>query len=117
MPAEDAAPTSVTIDEATAEVIETLLAEQGIDPASGGLRIGVEAGGCAGRMYQLQLTDGPESDDYTDACHGVNLYVDRASHEYLEGADITFTETAHGSGFRIDNPNATQECGCGLSFS
>ncbi|KPN30953.1 iron-sulfur cluster insertion protein ErpA [Halolamina pelagica] len=96
--------------------LASLLDAQDLDPASAGLRIAVERGGCAGLSYRFDLVASPESDDVVDDRDGVNVFVDPAAVEYVDGAAIDHTRSAHGTGFRIENPNAGQQCGCGLSF-
>lgn len=107
---------TITLDDRALETIQTLLREQGLDPDSGGLRLAVERGGCAGLSYTFALSAEPESDDVVCECDGVRVFVDSASEPYLAGAELSIESTAHGTGFTIDNPNATEECGCGLSF-
>ncbi|MCK1636779.1 MULTISPECIES: iron-sulfur cluster assembly accessory protein [unclassified Bradyrhizobium] len=84
-------------------------------PASG-LRITVEAGGCAGFKYMMGLADEPKPDDTVIEHDGVKLFVDNKSHEHLAGTTIDFVVALEGSGFRFDNPNARSSCSCGKSF-
>jgi iron-sulfur cluster assembly protein len=48
---------------------------------------------------------------------GLKVYVDQASMLYLEGASVDYVETLEGSGFKFNNPNVRNTCGCGSSFS
>ncbi|NHX36368.1 MULTISPECIES: HesB/IscA family protein [Halolamina] len=98
------------------ERLASLLGSQGLDPTAAGLRVAVERGGCAGLSYRFDLVGSPETDDLVRDRDGVNVFVDPAAVEYVEGAEIDHTRSVHGTGFRIDNPNANQQCGCGLSF-
>jgi len=43
--------------------------------------------------------------------------VDEASLAYLQGARIDFVDDLMGQAFRVENPNASSSCGCGVSFS
>lgn len=80
------------------------------------LRIYVEGGGCAGFQYGLAFDDKKDGDEVI-GCEGFELVVDPMSQMYLRGAKIDFVEGLYGTGFKIDNPNATGGCGCGHSFS
>ena len=82
----------------------------------GGLRIMVEAGGCAGYKYLIGLDAEPRTDDLVVEASGVKLFVDPESQPLLAGMRIGFVESLEGSGFTFDNPNAASKCGCGKSF-
>ena len=88
----------------------------GADKPVGGLRIMVEAGGCAGWQYQMGLVTDPQEDDTVVEREGVKVYVDMKSHELLAGTTIDFVVALEGSGFTFDNPNAKSSCSCGKSF-
>lgn len=81
-----------------------------------GLRIMVEAGGCAGLKYNMGLVNAAEPDDTVIERDGVRVFVDTKSQEYLAGTTIDFVIALEGSGFTFDNPNAKSSCGCGKSF-
>jgi iron-sulfur cluster assembly protein len=83
---------------------------------SNGLRIFVMPGGCSGYQYGMVLERNAKSDDISWTENGINVYIDTESAKLLEGASIDFVDTVQGSGFKIDNPNATSSCGCGNSF-
>jgi iron-sulfur cluster assembly protein len=82
----------------------------------GGLRIMVEAGGCAGYKYMMGLVDEAETDDTVIEREGVRVFVDMKSHELLAGTTIDFVVALEGSGFTFENPNAKASCSCGKSF-
>jgi iron-sulfur cluster assembly accessory protein len=81
-----------------------------------GLRIMVEAGGCAGLKYNMGLVKEVDPDDTVIERDGVKVYVDMKSHEFLAGTTVDFVVALEGSGFTFDNPNAKSSCGCGKSF-
>jgi len=81
-----------------------------------GLRIMVEAGGCAGLKYNLGLVDEIDPDDTVIERDGVRVFVDSKSQEHIAGTTIDFVIALEGSGFTFDNPNAKASCGCGKSF-
>ena len=82
-----------------------------------GLRIMVEAGGCAGLKYNMGLVSGTEPEDTVIEREGVRVLVDHKSVEFIEGTTIDFVVALEGSGFTFDNPNAKSSCGCGKSFA
>ena len=79
------------------------------------LRVYVEAGGCSGLEYGL-VFDEPREKDHRSECHGVQFLVDEFSMNYLRGTVVDFSDDLNNSGFKINNPNAKQSCGCGKSF-
>ena len=81
-----------------------------------GLRIMVEAGGCAGYKYNLGLVDEIDPDDIVIERDGVRVFIDTTSQAYLAGTTIDFVVALEGSGFTFENPNAKASCGCGKSF-
>ena len=80
----------------------------------GGLRVMVEAGGCAGYKYLIGLDPAPRDDDAVVEAGGVRVFVDPDSQPLLSGMTIDFVESLEGSGFTFDN--AENKCGCGKSF-
>ncbi|VFU09226.1 conserved hypothetical protein [Methylocella tundrae] len=82
-----------------------------------GLRIMVEAGGCAGMKYMMGLVADVNPSDIVVERDGVKVYVDEASLLHLEGTTVDFVMGLEGSGFTFDNPKATASCSCGKSFS
>lgn len=81
-----------------------------------GLRLRVIGGGCAGFQYDLYFEDVPTDLDEKFESHGIPLYIDPLSFQYLDGTEIDYVETAHGAGFKFGNPNVSGSCGCGSSF-
>lgn len=82
-----------------------------------GLRVKVVGGGCSGFSYDLFFEDETTELDQTFESHGVPLFVDMMSFQYLEGTEIDYVEGLHGAGFKFVNPQAKATCGCGSSFS
>ncbi|WP_029011744.1 HesB/IscA family protein [Niveispirillum irakense] len=83
---------------------------------AGGLRIAVDAGGCAGYKYMMGLAGEAAPEDKVIDQDGVKVFVDTNSHALLDGTTIDFVVALEGSGFTFDNPNAKSSCGCGKSF-
>lgn len=82
-----------------------------------GLRVRVIGGGCSGFSYDLFFEDEISDLDQRFESHGIPMYVDMMSYQYLEGVEIDYVESLHGAGFKFQNPNAKSTCGCGSSFS
>jgi iron-sulfur cluster assembly accessory protein len=80
------------------------------------LRVAVRPGGCAGFQYDLFFDASHLEGDVVKSFGGVNVVIDKASIEYVNGAVIDYVDSLSESGFKIENPNATGGCGCGKSF-
>jgi iron-sulfur cluster assembly accessory protein len=80
------------------------------------LRVFIEQGGCSGMQYSMTF-DEHRSDDVVVHWHGVDVVVDPFSAQYIRGAQVDFSDSLTGGGFKISNPNARQSCGCGKSFT
>jgi iron-sulfur cluster insertion protein len=88
------------------------------------LRVFVQGGGCSGFQYGFTFEEKAEEDDFllSKEVPGQNdkvvgFVVDPLSMQYLAGATIDYQEDLNGAQFVIKNPNATNTCGCGSSFS
>jgi iron-sulfur cluster assembly protein len=104
-------------DKAASKLKELMLAENK-DPATTGLRIGVQGGGCSGMSYFMDFDEKRDDDKvFTHEAVGVNVLVDPRSILHLSGSILDYTEGLMGSGFTIKNPNVKSSCGCGNSFS
>lgn len=89
------------------------------------IRAFVMGGGCSGFQYGFSFEEAVNEDDskfllaeQTETYpHKIECLVDSMSFAYLDGAKIDYVEDAEGAKFVVENPNATQTCGCGSSFS
>jgi iron-sulfur cluster assembly accessory protein len=81
------------------------------------LRVAVRPGGCSGLSYEMFFDSERSDDDVVGTFDGVEVVVDPASSQYLDGASLDYKDGLQGAGFTIDNPNVTRTCGCGQSFS
>jgi iron-sulfur cluster assembly protein len=104
----------ISLTDSALNAVRTAIA--GAAEPVGGLRIMVEAGGCAGFKYMMGLVNQAEADDTVIERDGVKLFVDMHSHDLLAGTTIDFVVALEGSGFTFDNPNAKSSCSCGKSF-
>jgi iron-sulfur cluster assembly protein len=82
-----------------------------------GLRLGVKKMGCSGWAYTVQLAEGIEADDMVFDTDGVKVVVSRESLGFLDGSEIDYVSEGLGKTFQFKNPNVTDECGCGESFT
>ena len=105
----------VLTDKAANEVKRLIEAQQ--LPEEAGLRVGVKGGGCSGLSYSLNFDTNQKENDRVFESNGVKLLVDSKSFLYLSGTTLDYTDGLNGSGFIFNNPNATNSCGCGSSFS
>ncbi|MCI4649294.1 iron-sulfur cluster assembly accessory protein [Phaeodactylibacter sp.] len=81
-----------------------------------GLRVGVKGGGCSGFSYKLGF-DLPKENDQVYEVSGIKILMEKAHGIYLLGMEIDWEEGLNNRGFSFNNPNATDTCGCGTSFS
>ena len=82
-----------------------------------GLRLGVRNTGCSGYMYTVGLADTIDPDDEVFESQGVKIVVSTKNLPYLEGMEVDYAKQGLNEGFRFNNPNAKEMCGCGESFS
>ncbi|MDP6933937.1 MAG: iron-sulfur cluster assembly accessory protein [Myxococcota bacterium] len=104
----------VQLTEGAAVEVRKLLAEENIPEL--GLRLGIKGGGCSGLSYVLEFTE-PEDGDTIMNFDGFKVYLDRKSTIYLSGVVLDYQDGLNGKGFVFQNPQASNTCGCGESFS
>jgi iron-sulfur cluster assembly protein len=104
----------LTITPAAAQAVMAMLEKR--DLKNHALRVYISGGGCSGQQYGMALEGEPLETDFTFEQHGVKVVVDDVSMGYLHGSVVDYVEDVMGSGFKINNPNATSTCGCGHSF-
>jgi iron-sulfur cluster assembly protein len=97
--------------------IRVAMAKENISPDQGGLRLGVQGGGCSGLSYNIRFDTQPRERDRVYDYDGVRVFVDPKSFIYLNGMTLDYEETLMRQGFNFINPNSTKSCGCGSSFS
>jgi iron-sulfur cluster assembly protein len=107
----------VHISELAAKKIIALLAKEGVSPEVGGLRVGVQGGGCSGLSYAMRLDTQARDRDRVFEEFGARLFVDPKSLLYLNGTVLEYEDTLMRQGFVFQNPNAARSCGCGSSFT
>lgn len=107
----------VHLTEPAARNIRALLEKEGLSLEVGGLRLGVQGGGCSGLSYAMRLEAQPRERDKVFEAFGARIFVDPKSFVYLSGTTLDFENTLMRQGFLFQNPNATRSCGCGSSFT
>lgn len=105
----------IVLTERAARQVQKIVEKEGLEPGLY-LRVAVEGGGCSGLSYKLGL-DYLSDDDQMYDSYGVEIIVKKEHLIYLEGISIDYPEGLDARGFVFDNPNATDNCGCGESFS
>ena len=82
-----------------------------------GIRLGVRTSGCSGMAYVLEFVDDVTDEDEVFESDGVKVVIDPKSLLYLDGTELDFVKEGLNEGFKFNNPNVKNECGCGESFN
>lgn len=105
---------SITLTAKAAERVKNFMATRG---KGVGLRLAVRTTGCSGLAYVLEFVDEIIEGDQVYEDHGVKVIVDAKSMVYLDGTQLDFTREGLNEGFKFNNPNVKDMCGCGESFN
>ena len=105
---------TITLTESAADRIQSFLDNRG---KGVGLRLGVKTTGCSGMAYIIEFADEIDSDDNVFEDKGVKVLIDPKSLIYLDGTEVDFTKEGLNEGFKFNNPNVKDSCGCGESFT
>lgn len=121
---------AIQITEKALKRVRVAMAKEGVSPSEGGLRVGIQGGGCSGLSYSIRFDSKARERDRTytfgagvltagDPTDGasIRIFVDPKSFIYLSGMVLDFEETLMRQGFNFINPHSTKSCGCGSSFS
>lgn len=109
-------PPPITLTDAAVERIKFLVSQS--DKPVLGLRIGVKASGCSGYSYTMDYAETVDPLDEVVEVDGLKVFVEGSAIMYLVGTELDFTTDAMGSAsFAFKNPNETDRCGCGESFT
>ena len=105
---------AVTMTEAAAKHVSNFLAKRG---KGIGIRLGVKTSGCSGMAYKLEFADAADPEDIVfDTC-GLKVLVDPRSLPYIDGTELDYAREGLNEGFKFNNPNIKDQCGCGESFT
>lgn len=77
----------------------------------------MKTSGCSGMAYKLEFVDQTEDEDEVFESHGVKVVIDPKSLAYLDGTELDFVKEGLNEGFKFNNPNVKDQCGCGESFN
>ena len=104
----------ITLTDKAAKHIQKALANRG---KGIGLRLRVKTSGCSGMAYDLEFADQQEDQDHIFDSSGVKIIVDPKSLVYIDGTELDYVREGLNEGFKFNNPNVQNQCGCGESFS
>mgnify|MGYP001589572686 CR=1 FL=1 len=105
---------AITLTEQAATHVQNYLAKRG---KGVGLRLGVRTTGCSGLAYVLEFADEATEGDTAFESHGLKIFVDPKSLVFLDGTELDYAREGLNEGFKFNNPNVKDECGCGESFN
>jgi iron-sulfur cluster assembly protein len=107
-------PETINLTERAAEHIKSYLARQGDGI---GLRVSVKTTGCSGYQYVIEAAEKITEHDHVFESNGVKIITDGQSLPFLAGTELDYVRVGLNSGFRFNNPNVGETCGCGESFN
>ncbi|WP_105167481.1 iron-sulfur cluster assembly protein IscA [Pseudoalteromonas sp. T1lg23B] len=105
---------AVTLTDAAANRVQAFLSNRG---KGIGLRVGIKTTGCSGLAYVLEFVDELDEGDEVFEHKDVKIIVDAKSLVYIDGTELDYTKEGLNEGFKFNNPNQKDECGCGESFT
>lgn len=105
---------AITLTESAAKHVASFLQSRG---RGLGLRVGIKTSGCSGMAYMLEFVDELNDDDQVFSDKGIKLIVDEKSLAYLDGTELDYVKEGLNEGFKFNNPNVNDQCGCGESFN
>ena len=105
---------AVTLTDRAADHVRRYIEKRG---KGVGLRLGVKTTGCSGLAYKLEFADEVQPEDQQFESHGVRVLIDPKSLAYLDGTELDFVREGLNEGFKFNNPNEKDRCGCGESFN
>lgn len=104
----------ISLTDSAANHVKNYLGKQGNDIA---LRVAVKPTGCSGYQYVVEAAESINDTDQSFETNGVKIVVDSQSMPYLAGTELDYVREGLNEGFRFNNPNVQETCGCGESFT
>lgn len=104
----------ITLSDSAADRVKRFLTNRG---KGVGLRLGVKTSGCSGMAYVLEFVDEVNGEDQVFDDKGIKVIIDPKSLAYLDGTELDFVKEGLNEGFKFNNPNVKDACGCGESFT
>ncbi len=98
-------------DRATTQIVKLMQKE-----GHSGLHIGVKKGGCAGMEYTMEYVADQDPNDEVVEQDGARVMIAPMAQMFLFGTEIDYEVSLLESGFRFNNPNVADACGCGESI-
>ena len=89
----------IHVTEKAAKKIQELLVKEGLPGSAGGLRVGVQGGGCSGLSYAMRLDTQARDRDKVFEENGARVFVDPKSYLYLDNTTLDYEETLMRQGF------------------
>ena len=105
---------AVTLTDRAADHVRRYIEKRG---KGVGLRLGVKTTGCSWLAYKLEFADEVQPEDREFESRGVRVLIDPKSLAYLDGTELDFVREGLNEGFKFNNPNEKDRCGCGESFN
>ena len=105
---------SISLTESAANRVRTFLEKRG---KGVGVSLGVKTTGCSGMAYTIEFADEIEDTDEVFEENGVKILINPKSLVYLDGTELDFAKEGLNEGFKFNNPNEKDRCGCGESFT
>ena len=105
---------AITLTDKAATHVKNFLAKRG---KGVGLRLAVRTTGCSGMAYVLEFADEVKEGEEEFESHGVRVFVDPKSLAYIDGTELDYAREGLNEGFKFNNPNVKDTCGCGESFN
>ena len=105
---------AVTVTQRAAQHIQQFLQKRGKGVV---VRLGVKTSGCSGMAYKLEFADNSLPEDLIFDSYGIQVLIDPKSLPYLDGTELDFVREGLNEGFKFNNPNVKDQCGCGESFT
>ena len=107
----------INVSDTAKDKVQNLMEEDGFNPNTDFVRVGVKSGGWSGLSYDLKFDKTQKETDKVFESNGIKIIVDTKSFLYLIGTTLEYSGGLNGTGFVFKNPNANRTCGCGESFS
>jgi len=104
----------ISVTDKAADHIKSQLSQRG---KGIGIRLGVKTTGCSGLAYVIEFADTENDDDNVFQDKGIKLIINPKSYAYLKGTEVDFDKEGINEGFKFNNPNVKDTCGCGESFN
>ncbi len=103
----------MTLTDRAAEHVKKFLQAQSAE----GLRVSVKPTGCSGYSYVVDTADKITGSDQIFESRGIKIVVGETSIDYLKGTELDYVREGLNEGFKFNNPNVAETCGCGESFT